>query len=1339
MNKRLTFLLRCRPLLMLLAILSVTNAHSEQMLELFNCTWNQVSQKMPEIAEAGYDSLWLPPPAKGSSVFSVGYDLFDPFDLGNLNQNGTVATQYGTEAELLQMVQTAHRFGIRVYFDNIMNHRAFVVPGYNAQTPTNYYPGLLPQDFHLQTFAGGFYVNWPSVQDYNNQWDVQYESLDGLIDLATEQGSINGNFGPTLGSTTPKLSFIRQPGHPEYYMNTNSTPLGGPWYPFTGTSGQPVVEDVNAYLIRAAMWTLYTTKCDGFRLDAVKHVPSPFFGDSFPSWSGYTGGIQAMFDWVHGYGTNVTGNGYMEPDDMRNSCYDSEAPRNDALLFGEHLGPPPSMSEYLANGMRLLNTPLRNVMNGTLGNPGASLFGLDAANYTPPAEYDSENGVSYPCFSAQQGVQFAQNQDASGAYANHRDLQDAYYSMHEGIPVIYSDNYNQSGAPNYFPTVADANYLGEYGDNQMPELAYIHNQMARGSTWSRWSDDNTVLFERYDYREGTNTAPQDQDVVLFGMNDNYGFPGDISFDDGISRTSDGYYGGNPVSNSRGVGVVVGFPPGSVLVQMAQTSSGANRAYTKLLVHGATQSMSEATATANDPTPQNRLIYVGGQALAPNGGAVELLIPSGGYVMYGYQWPEASRASLKNAITLRQGGVDAQRVIIYRQDGTNGDTGFNPLYPFKMRGSVDQYGNIITGANVSNYTYAIDIPVLTNAPFDIVVRNDASSANALVKLDGGIDLNSQMGLGPTNGTDLRDNKPGYADDVYLGYEQTAFQFQNGPEKFAAQNILSNNIVSLGAETYYYTVGQSNSIVVVPGAGYGQSIDNQTATWVYHSPTNAVTALGTVPPTQLNPTNPVAAQSVDVWVKVGYQFQINTCFIYYTIDGSNPEGSFGVGQGTTQVVEASFVNHDSVQSNIDWWKGTIPGQSGNVQVRYKVALFYNNIPAPISDAEPSGSKYYGLTQYAITNFNPIGAKIWLHNDLNPANTTNSLQDGFHILRARTFLPRTNKSSVYNTFSQTFYYDARLPGGAIAFPNADGNTVNSATYTVVVRADSSVTGVQYNIQDSASDNDDVVTLSPNGNGSSNGVPIFVAAQQVTPNATLDPLYPTQPQEFHFNYVAVPNSGTATITVHLNKLTTSIYTNRFTTLTRTINTAAPAEVLTISKPVADGQTLVLRPTDSYTIQSCFTQNLDTNNLNLFSVYINGVLQPRQASNGAALYAIGGSVCGFGLNTLSYTWSGASPGTNVIQVNFTNGAISLSATRTVNVINPIFNVTSFSPSPSGNLLVWNSISNEYYQVWATTNLTLPMAPISPLISANGSSTFFFDPAPSVSNEFYEIRLIPNQ
>jgi hypothetical protein len=1322
-------------------------ARGEAMLELFNVSWADLTQKMPEIAEAGYDSLWLPNPAKGGSgTYSIGYDQFDPFDLGDKNQCGTVATHWGTKAQLLQMVQTAHQFGIRVYFDNVMNHRAFAVPGFNSSTPTNYYPGLIPQDFHLQTVAGGYYANWPQIQNYCYQFEVQNQPLLGLVDLANEPGSINNNFGSSLGSTITKPKFIRQPNNPEYYMDTNGPSLGGNWHPFNGSNGQPVSEYVEDYLTRAAMWTLYTTKCDGFRLDAVKHVPSNFFGANTgsstftddPSFSGYTGGVQAMYDAVHGYGNNVTGNGYVEADGNRNSLFDTEAPRNDAMLFGEHVSPVPDFQQYLAVGMRLCNQPLYNQMNTALsGNAGFQ--GMDGRDYAPGPDYC--NGTPYACYSAAQSVMFPQTQDGGSCCPVHQELQDVYYFLHEGLPMIYSDGFNHSGPPDYFPIVSYANYLGQFSDNRMPEIVYLHNQLSRGGTWSRWSDQNVIAFERYDYRESTN--PPDEDVVLFAMNDNFGDPGDISFDDGITRTSDGYYGSLPVSNSRNCGLCVGFPPGSVLVQLAGTGPGTN-GYSRLLVHNATTSYQAAVNSANDPTPVNRLIYVNTTPPA-GGGAIEFVIPSDGWVMYGYQWPEASRANPStNAIIFRQGGAAVPHITVYRHDGTNGDPNFNPLYPFKMRGSMDPYGNVITGVNVSNLTYAIDIPVVTNGLFDILVRNDASSANTLVKLDGGMDINSQMGLGPTsggvgpNGPDLRDNKPGYATDVFLGYEQTAFQFRNGPEKFAARNVASNNIVSLGAETCYYTVGGTNNIVY--GSGYGASITNQTANWVWHDPTNSVTSLSTNPPTQRYPLNPASGQSVDVWVKVGYQFQINTCFIYYTTDGSNPEGAFGTGKGTTQVVPAFWVDHDSVTSNIDWWKGTIPGQPNGSQVRYKAALFYGGSVyqgqsiQPIFDTEPSGSKLYGLTQTAITNFNPLTAVVWLHNDLNTNNTTIGLQPGFHLVRARAFLPRTNQSSVYNTFLQTFYYDGALPAGVITSPVADGASISNGTYTVVVRTDSTVVGVDFNIQDSNPNNDDAVTGQQNGNGSTNGVPVFVSATPVSPDPTLSAQYPGYPQEFHFTYAAVPNSGAATIAVRLKEFATSIYPNRFTTLTRTANTVAPTQVVEISNPASDGTIITMNSSSTYPIQTCFTSTLDTNNINLFSIYINGLFQPRRdPATQAPFYFIGGTACATGMRMLTYNWGGAPVGTNVIQVIYTNSVI-LSDTRTVIVAPPLF-ISGLSDN--NQLVVWDSAPGVNYVVLATTNLSEPFQPVSPIIQGSGPSTFYFDDSPPADQKFYRIQVGP--
>jgi hypothetical protein len=1296
---------------------------------------------MPEIAEAGYDSLWLPNPAKGNSgAYSVGYDVFDPFDLGSTNQQGTVATKYGTEVQLVQMVQVAHRFGIRVYFDNVMNHRSSTVPGYpGSGTATNYYPGLVPQDFHLQTVSGG-YENWPDVSYWCSAQNVQNQPLLGLIDLAQEPGTVNWNFGPTVGSTTNKPVFVRFPGRTDLYMDTNGPLLGvgwggAGWRPFDG-HGQPVAEDVSTYLCRAVAWTLYTTKCDGFRLDAVKHVPVNFFGNETgqtddPAFAGYCGAIQAMFDYVHGYGSNVTSNGYVETDGNRNSLFNTEAPRNDAMIFGEY--EPAAMAagadfyDYLNSGMRLLNFPLYSQMNSVFS--GSSMSGMDQRDYIPPGSNCDANGN----FSAAQAVNLPQSQDGGSCCPANQGMEDAYFFMHEGLPMVYSDgfNHNTNGGT---PIESYANYLGEFGDNTMPETMYLHHQLARGGTSSRWSDQNVVAFERYDYREGSSAAPQTQAVSLFAMNNLTGYPADIAFDDGASRTSDGYYGGQPVSNSRGVGLVVGFAPGSVLVQLASSSPTGGRAYASLLVHGATASLATAKSTATATDPTQRLIYVGGQTIPSGGGAIELNLPTDSWVMYGYQWPEASRANvLTNAIILRQGGFPAPRLNVYRTDGPNGDPAFNPAYPFKMAGRVDQYGNVIGGVNVSNLTYAMDIPVVTNANFDILVRSDASASNTLVKLDGGMDLNSQMGLGPTNNNsglaptnfpDYRDNKPGYASDVFQGYEQTAWQYRNGPEKFAARNVVNDNIVSAGAETYAYTAGGASNIVT--GAGYGEAITNSTINWAYHDPAATNTALApNNTATQRMPLSPGAGQAANIYVKAGYQFQANTGYIYYTTDGSQPAGAFGAPKGSTQVVPLYFANHDSAQTNIDWWKGTIPAQGAGTTVRYQLALF-NNAINPISDADASGAKWYGLNQAAITNFNPTTATVWLHNDLNVNNTVTGLPSGFHIIRARTFLPRPGQASVYNTFAQTFYYDGALPAGTVPYPPT-GTTLTTGTYTVVVRTDSTATGVEFNIQDSNPTNDDVVTGQANGNGNDvNGNPIFVAATAVTPNPTISATYPNLPQEYRFNYTSIPSSGTATIYVRLNEFATSVDTNRYTLLTSVVNTLAPVQYVEISSPATNGVVLPYSTNTTYLLAACFSSTLTTAATN-FNVLINGVLQPQSA------YILRPSGPCSGMKVIYYNWNNPPEGTNVVQVIYTNNTPPLLDTRSL-VVAPPLRISGLNSN--NQLVVWASAPGVNYQVLATTNLTKPFQAISSVIPATGPSAYYYDANPA-PQKFYQIEMLP--
>ena len=451
------------------ALLCVSSAPAEVILQYFNTSYQELTLKMPELAEVGYQALWLPPPTKSSSVYSTGYDCWDPFDIGGKNQRGTVRTRYGTEAELLMLIETAHRFGIRVYFDNIMNHRAFDVPGYNAGTPIDIYPGMVPEDFHMRTTEEGFYRKWDNVADWSDTWQIQNRNFSDLIDIAQEMPD-NGNFGQNEGDHVPKIKLVRHPNNPEYYCylpgagdgvyvgynSTNITTeiLNAPenaWF---------YEEDVNAYLIRAVRWLVAHTKVDGLRLDAVKHVPAYFFGEQWAgdkdsSDAGYCGQAQVQY--------NLT-RGFNDWNSHRDTVFSTEQNfgRNDLMMFGEHLGEPPPTWDYIQAGMRLVDSKLHSFLNGSLGQPWGSLDGL---------QWPGGKG-----FAASDGVPFVKSHDDD--YASRPELQFALNLTRQGLPCVYTDGNYQSEtlgeSGGAFPRHANINFLGQWGDGRIPNLVYIH-------------------------------------------------------------------------------------------------------------------------------------------------------------------------------------------------------------------------------------------------------------------------------------------------------------------------------------------------------------------------------------------------------------------------------------------------------------------------------------------------------------------------------------------------------------------------------------------------------------------------------------------------------------------------------------------------------------------------------------------------------------------------------------------------------------------------------------------------------------------------------------------------
>ncbi len=86
--------------------------------------WNFITSKLPELQQAGFTALWLPPAAKAANLNgpSMGYDPYDYYDLGDFNQKGRTKTWFGNQAELKMLTDGTHARGMQVYADYVPNH-----------------------------------------------------------------------------------------------------------------------------------------------------------------------------------------------------------------------------------------------------------------------------------------------------------------------------------------------------------------------------------------------------------------------------------------------------------------------------------------------------------------------------------------------------------------------------------------------------------------------------------------------------------------------------------------------------------------------------------------------------------------------------------------------------------------------------------------------------------------------------------------------------------------------------------------------------------------------------------------------------------------------------------------------------------------------------------------------------------------------------------------------------------------------------------------------------------------------------------------------------------------
>ncbi|MCI2047745.1 MAG: alpha-amylase [Faecalibacterium sp.] len=259
--------------------------------------WKRLAAAAGGLAQAGFTAVWLPPAYKAAGgVHDVGYGVYDTYDLGEFAQKGSVPTKYGTRAEYLACIGALHQAGLSVLPDIVLNHRmgadaceevrAEEVNGANrSQDLTGEETVRVWTKFTFPGRAGKY-------SDFT--WD--WRCFDGVDwDDAAKKSEVLLFEGKSWDSEVDTEN-----GNYDYLMGADLD------------MGSPAVAEE---LTRWGKWYLDTTRADGFRLDAVKHINRDFYTQWLAGLRAYAGRelftvgeywspeIEKLIDYLNGDGS----------------------------------------------------------------------------------------------------------------------------------------------------------------------------------------------------------------------------------------------------------------------------------------------------------------------------------------------------------------------------------------------------------------------------------------------------------------------------------------------------------------------------------------------------------------------------------------------------------------------------------------------------------------------------------------------------------------------------------------------------------------------------------------------------------------------------------------------------------------------------------------------------------------------------------------------------------------------------------------------------------------------------------------------------------------------------
>ena len=223
--------------------------------------WKTVRADAPHLAEMGYTAIWLPPACKATSgTFSVGYDIYDLYDLGEFDQKNSVRTKYGTKQEYLDAIEAIHVAGMQVYVDVVINHKAggdetelIKVRKVDPEDRTKF----ISEPFDIEAYTK---FTFPGRKGKYSDFIWDFRCFSGVdFDKRTEETAIYKILNDN-GETWEEV-IDDEKGNFDYLL-----------YDDIDFRNRAVVEELKKW----GEWYWRMTGFDGIRLDAARHI-SPGF------------------------------------------------------------------------------------------------------------------------------------------------------------------------------------------------------------------------------------------------------------------------------------------------------------------------------------------------------------------------------------------------------------------------------------------------------------------------------------------------------------------------------------------------------------------------------------------------------------------------------------------------------------------------------------------------------------------------------------------------------------------------------------------------------------------------------------------------------------------------------------------------------------------------------------------------------------------------------------------------------------------------------------------------------------------------------------------------------